>query len=101
MPTARQWSLKDEFGYTFVHPFDDPLVIAGQGTIGLEIIEEMPEVEAIVVPVGGGGLISGVAFAVKTLRPDIKVYGVQAAGAPSMERSLFEKNRCILTVFPP
>lgn len=83
--------LKDEFGYTFVHPFDDPLVIAGQGTIGLEIIEEMPEVEAIVVPVGGGGLISGVAFAVKTLRPDIKVYGVQAAGAPSMERSLFEK----------
>lgn len=83
--------LKDEFGYTFVHPFDDPLVIAGQGTIGLEIIEEMPEVEAIVVPVGGGGLISGVAFAVKTLRPDIKVYGVQAAGAPSMERSLSEK----------
>jgi len=83
--------LKEEFGYTFVHPFDDPLVIAGQGTIGLEIIEEMPDVEAIVVPVGGGGLISGVAFAVKTLRPDIKVYGVQAAGAPSMEHSLSEK----------
>lgn len=83
--------LKEEFGYTFVHPFDDPLVIAGQGTIGLEIIEEMPDIEAIVVPVGGGGLISGIAFAVKTLRPDIKVYGVQAAGAPSMERSLAEK----------
>lgn len=82
--------LKEQYGYTFVHPFDDPLVIAGQGTIGLEIIEELPEVEAIVVPVGGGGLISGVAFAVKTLRPDIKVYGVQAAGAPSMERSLAE-----------
>lgn len=80
--------LKEQFGYTFVHPFDDPLVIAGQGTIGLEIIEEFPEVDAIVVPVGGGGLISGVAFAVKTLRPDIKVYGVQAAGAPSMERSM-------------
>ena len=80
--------LKEKHGYTFVHPFDDPLVIAGQGTIGLEILEEMPEVEAIVVPVGGGGLISGVAFTVKTLRPDIKVYGVQAAGAPSMVRSL-------------
>ena len=80
--------LRDEHGYTFVHPFDDPLVFAGQGTIGLEILEEMPDVEAIVVPVGGGGLVSGVAFAVKTLRPDIKVYGVQAAGAPSMEHSL-------------
>lgn len=83
--------LKEEYGYTFVHPFDDPLVIAGQGTIGLEIIEELPEVEAIVVPVGGGGLISGIAFAVKTLRPDIKVYGVQSAGAPSMQRSLAEE----------
>jgi threonine dehydratase len=87
---AKALELKEQYGYTFVHPFDDPLVIAGQGTIGLEIIEDMPETEAIVVPVGGGGLISGVAFAVKTLRPDIKVYGVQAAGAPSMERSLAE-----------
>lgn len=85
--------LRDKYGYTFVHPFDDPLVIAGQGTIGLEIIEEMPDVEAIVVPVGGGGLISGVAFAVKTLRPDIKVYGVQAAGAASMVKSLEEEKR--------
>ena len=83
--------LKDEFGYTFVHPFDDPLVIAGQGTIGLEIIEELPEVEAVVVPVGGGGLISGIAFAVKTLRPDIKVYGVEAAGAASMALSMKEQ----------
>lgn len=86
----RALELRDEHGYTFVHPFDDPLVIAGQGTIGLEIIEEMPDVEAIVVPVGGGGLIAGVAFAVKTLRPDIKVYGVQAAGAPSMVVSLHD-----------
>ena len=85
--------LRDKHGYTFVHPFDDPLVIAGQGTIGLEIIEEMPEVEAIVVPVGGGGLISGVAFTVKTLRPDIKVYGVQAAGAPSMVKSIADGER--------
>lgn len=84
--------LRDKHGYTFVHPFDDPLVIAGQGTIGLEILEEMPDVEAIVVPVGGGGLVSGVAFAVKTLRPDIKVYGVQAAGAASMVKSV-EQNR--------
>lgn len=87
---AKAKELQAEHGYTFVHPFDDPLVIAGQGTIGLEIIEEMPDVDAIVVPVGGGGLISGVAFAVKTLRPDIKVYGVQAEGAPSMARSMRE-----------
>ena len=87
---AKALELKEKHGYTFVHPFDDPLVIAGQGTIGLEILEEMPDVEAFVVPVGGGGLISGVAFAVKTLRPDIKVYGVQAEGAPSMYRSLHE-----------
>lgn len=90
---AKALELKEKHGYTFVHPFDDPLVIAGQGTIGLEILEEMPDVEAIVVPVGGGGLISGVAFAVKTLRPDIKVYGVQAEGAPSMVRSLADSER--------
>lgn len=80
--------LRDKHGYTFVHPFDDPLVIAGQGTIGLEILEEMPDVEAVIVPIGGGGLIAGVGFALKTLRPDIKVYGVQAAGAPSMKQSV-------------
>ena len=85
---AKAIELRDKHGYTFVHPFDDPLVIAGQGTIGLEILEEMPDVDAIVVPVGGGGLISGLAFAVKTLRPDIKVYGVQADGAPSMAESV-------------
>ncbi|MCM1450285.1 MAG: threonine ammonia-lyase [Clostridiales bacterium] len=85
--------LRDKEGYTFVHPFDDPLVIAGQGTIGLEILEEMPDIDAVVVPVGGGGLISGVAFTLKTLRPDIKVYGVQAAGAPSMEKSLEDGKR--------
>ena len=66
--------LKEQKGYTFIHPFDDPLVIAGQGTIGLEIIQQLPEVEAVVVPVGGGGLISGVAFAINTLRPNVKVY---------------------------
>ncbi|MCM1336967.1 MAG: threonine ammonia-lyase [Candidatus Amulumruptor caecigallinarius] len=85
--------LRDEKGLTLVHPFDDPKVIAGQGTIGLEILEEMPDVEAVVVPVGGGGLIAGVAFALKMLRPDIKVYGVQAEGAPSMVKSVAEGTR--------
>ena len=71
-------------GYTFAHPFNDPLVIAGQGTIGLEILEQLPDAEQIVVPIGGGGLISGIAFAVKHLKPDCRVIGVQAAGAASM-----------------
>lgn len=82
--------LKDELKMTFVHPFNDPLVIAGQGTIGLEILNDMPDVEAIIVPVGGGGLLSGIAYAVKQLNPSVKVYGVQAAGAPSMVRSIDE-----------
>ena len=82
--------LKEQYGYTFVHPFDDEDVIAGQGTVALEILEDMPKVDAIVVPIGGGGLISGVAFAIKSLRPEVKVYGVQAEGAPSMYRSLHE-----------
>lgn len=80
--------LRDERRMTFVHPFNDPMVIAGQGTIGLEILDDLPDVDAIIVPVGGGGLISGVAYAAKQLKPGIKVYGVQAAGAPSMVRSL-------------
>lgn len=87
---AKAIELQKEYGYTFVHPFDDPKVIAGQGTIGLEILEQMPDVEAVIVPIGGGGLISGVAYAIKTLRPEIKVYGVQSSGAPSMARSLQE-----------
>ena len=80
--------LRDEKGYTFVHPFDDEDVIAGQGTIGLELLEQLPDVEAVIVPIGGGGLISGVAFAIKNLNPNIKVYGVQASGAPSMVASI-------------
>ena len=79
-----------EEGYTFAHPFNDPLVIAGQGTIGLEILEQLPEVDQVVVPIGGGGLIAGVAFAIKHLKPDCRVVGVQAAGAPSMYLSLQE-----------
>ena len=80
--------MKEQYGYTFIHPFDDPLVIAGQGTIGLEILSQLPEAEAVVVPVGGGGLISGIAYAIKKMRPDIKVYGVQSQGAASMKESL-------------
>ena len=82
--------LQEETGMTFIHPYDDEQVIAGQGTIGLEILDQLPDVDAVIVPVGGGGLISGVAFAIKSLKPDVKVYGVQAEGAPSMYRSLHE-----------
>ena len=82
--------LKDEMGYTFIHPFNDPDVIAGQGTIGLEILEQLPDVDAVVVPIGGGGLIAGVAYTIKQINPKCKVYGVQAAGAPSMERSILD-----------
>ncbi len=80
--------LQEETGATFIHPFDDPMVIAGQGTIGLEIMDDLPDVGTIVVPVGGGGLISGVAAAVKMLHPNVRVIGVQAAGAAGMKASL-------------
>ena len=80
--------LRDEKGYTFLHPFDDADVIAGQGTIALEILEQLSDVDAVIVPIGGGGLISGIAYTIKTLAPKVKVYGVQAAGAPSMANSI-------------
>ena len=82
--------LKDELGYSFIHPFNDPDVIAGQGTIGLEILEQLPDADAVVVPIGGGGLIAGVAYTIKQINPNCKVYGVQAAGAPSMEKSIMD-----------
>lgn len=88
--------LKNENGYTFVHPFDDEDVIAGQGTIGLEILNQLENIDAVVVPIGGGGLISGVAFAIKNLKPNIKVYGVQAANAPSMYESVKQKKQITL-----
>lgn len=80
--------LKEKEGYTFVHPFDDENVIAGQGTIALEVLTELDDIDAIVVPVGGGGLISGIAYTAKKIRPSVKVYGVQVTGAPSMYNSL-------------
>ena len=84
----RALELRDEKGYTFIHPFDDEDVIAGQGTIALELTQQLSDIDAVLVPVGGGGLISGVAYTLKTLNPNVKVYGVQAEGAPSMLRSV-------------
>ena len=76
--------LQAAHGYTLIHGFDDPYTIAGQGTIGLEILEQLPEVATVLVPIGGGGLIAGIALALKSLRPDVRVVGVQAAGAPAV-----------------
>ena len=80
--------LRDREGLTFIHPFNDEDVIAGQGTIALELIEQLPDMDAVIVPIGGGGLISGIAYTLKTLKPHVKVYGVQATGAPSMYKSV-------------
>lgn len=85
---AEACRIQKETGATFIHPFDDPMVIAGQGTIGLEIMDDLPDVGTIVVPIGGGGLASGVAAAVKMLHPDVRVIGVQASGAAGMKASL-------------
>ena len=86
-------AFQKESGGVFIHPFDDIDVIAGQGTIALEIIEQLPDLDAVIVPVGGGGLISGIAFALKMLKPICKVYGVQATGAGSMHDSFRDKKR--------
>ncbi len=87
----RAVELQKESGATFIHPFDDDYVIAGQGTIGLEILDQLKDVDAVLCPIGGGGLISGVAYAIKSLNPRIKVYGVQAANAPGMYESFRQK----------
>lgn len=79
--------LREKKDFVFIHPFEDPKIIAGQGTIGLELLEQAPELDVVVVPVGGGGVISGIAIALKSLKPTIKVIGVQASNAPSMYRS--------------
>lgn len=83
----RAVELQEQTGMTFIHPYDDELVIAGQGTIGLEILDQLPDVDAVIVPIGGGGLISGVAFAIKQLKPSCKVIGVQAGVVASMYAS--------------
>lgn len=81
---AKARQLQATHGYTFIHGFDDPYTIAGQGTIGLEILEDLPDAATVVVPIGGGGLMAGIALAVKSLRPQVRVVGVQAAGAPAV-----------------
>ena len=75
-------------GLTYVHPFDDEQLIAGQGTLGLEVVQDWPELDAIVVPIGGGGLISGVAMAVKSHNPAVRVIGVESSDGPAMQRSV-------------
>ncbi len=83
----RALEIRGETGETFIHAFDDPQVVAGQGTIGLEILADLPDVEAVVAPIGGGGLIAGIGLVMKSLRPEVRVIGVQAEGAPSMQVS--------------
>ncbi len=84
---AKMDELRVERNLTLVHPFDDPLIVAGQGTVGAEIVEQVPDVTKVVVPIGGGGLIGGIALAVKQLRPEVKVYGVEPEGASAMAQS--------------
>lgn len=80
--------LADERGMTFVHPFDDPEIVAGQGTVGLELVEQVPELSVVVVPVGGGGQIAGICAAISPLAPDVRIFGVEPEGAAAMRRSL-------------
>lgn len=88
--------LVKERGFTYVHPFDDPRLIAGQGTVGLEIMDDFPEADVVVVPIGGGGLISGVSMAVKSINPAIRVVGVESSGAPAMKLSVEAGHRITL-----
>jgi threonine dehydratase len=92
--------LSEQENLTFVHPFDDPAVIAGQGTIALELLEQVPDMEAVVVPIGGGGLISGIACAVKESKPQVRVVGVQAARMPSMIEAVREHRAVTIPVNP-
>ena len=88
--------LMESEGLTYIHPFDDPDLIAGQGTVGLEILEDAPDVELVIVPIGGGGLISGISMAVKSSRPDVRVVGVESSGAPAMKLSVEAGHRITL-----
>ena len=83
---AKAQELSDKFGYTYVHPFNDLYVMAGQGTIALEVLEQLPDADAIIVPIGGGGLISGIAVAAKSVNPKIRIIGVQSANMQSIDR---------------
>jgi threonine dehydratase len=92
--------LKEKMDATFIHAFDDAAIITGQGTVGLEIMDQLPDVDAIICPVGGGGLIAGVAMAVKEKNPHISVYGVQTQACPSMKQSLIEKKPVMVESTP-
>ena len=91
----RALELVEREGLTYIHPFDDPDLIAGQGSVGLEIVEQCPEAEVVIVPIGGGGLISGISMAVKSVKPGIRVVGVESSGAPAMKRSV-EAGGCVV-----
>jgi threonine dehydratase len=97
---GRAREIASERGLYFVHPFDDPRVVAGQGTIGLELLEQRPDLDAVVVPIGGGGLIAGVGLAIKAARPDVRVIGVQAEALPAMRRALEARSRVTLPSAP-
>ncbi len=93
---ARSLEIQAEQGLTYIHPFDNPLLVAGQGGVGLEIAQDMPDVDYVIVPIGGGGLISGVAMAIKAANPKAKVIGVESSGAPSMSQSVAAQKRITL-----
>lgn len=93
---AHSREIQAERGLTYIHPFDDPVLIAGQGGVGLEIAEDVPDVDYVIVPIGGGGLISGVSMAIKAAHPKAKVIGIESTGAPSMSRSVAEGRRVVL-----
>lgn len=97
---GRALALAGERNLSVVHPFDDPLIIAGQGTIGLELLEDLPQLEAVILPVGGGGLIAGVAAALKLIQPSVRVYGTGPRGACSLFRSFTEEEPVQLNDMP-
>ena len=97
---AKALEIRQKTGAAFVHPFDDPMTIAGQGTIGLEILEDLPDADVILVPVGGGGLISGIAVAIKSIRPSVRIIGVEPENAPSMSEALRQDGPIPVQVIP-
>lgn len=98
-PLGKCSEIQNRRELTLIHPFDDPLIIAGHGTIGLEILDDLPDVDTIFVPIGGGGLISGIALAIKSKRPETKIIGVCASGAPTMIESVYHNEILRLNKF--
>lgn len=97
---ARALEMQQETGATFIHPYDDPMIIAGQGTIGLEILNGLPNTDMILIPVGGGGLAAGIAVAVKSTRPSVRIIGVEPQNSPSMEEALNRNQPTSVQVLP-